>query len=412
MAGRPGGVARPAGRKSGRRDNGQGSAYFDKARGKWRGQLMVGYRTDGKKDVRKVSGDSPAAVRKLLADLRKKHEAGALGTVEQEKRTLGEYLARWLEAKRATVRPTTLERYAHYLARHVVPALGRVALKELKPDQVQRLYARKLAEGLGPRTVHHLHRCLFTALADAVRWGDATRNVCALVDPPAVPYRELAPPTGEDVGALLAAAERARDRLYPLYALAAMTGMRLGELTGLRWSDVDLDRAVLRVRRGLVGVLARVPTFSEPKTARSRRPVPLSADAVAVLRAHKARQNAERLRLGEEWGLGVAGNADLVFTTHIGTALDKTPVQQQWKGALKRAGLRPELRFHDLRHFAATQMLAGGVDVATVSAILGHANAAITLVVYAHAIPHKLQSGVDAIARAITPPAAGSRTGS
>jgi integrase len=394
-----------------RRDNGLGSAYYDATRGKWRGEVMVGFRPDGGRDIRKVSAETKGAVLKLLADLRKRHEAGALGTVEQERRTLSEYLARWLGAKRATVRATTLDRYGDLLRLHVVPVLGRVALKDVKPDQVQALYAQKLAEGLSPRTVHHLHRCLSNALSDAVKWGEAPRNVCALVDPPAVPYRELTPPTGEEVGALLAAAEEADDRLRGLWALAAMTGMRLGELTGLRWSDVDLESGVLHVRRGLVGVVARVPTFSQPKTGRSRRRVPLSAESVAVLKAHRVRQLAERVRLGEAWGLGLPGNADLVFTTHFGTALDKTVGQHFFKLALARASLRPSLRFHDLRHFAATQMLADGVDVATVSAILGHANAAITLTVYAHAIPHRLQTGVDAIARAIRLPVAGFAAG-
>jgi integrase len=406
MAGSPGarGGARPAGRT--RRDNGLGSAYFDASRGKWRGQLMVGYKPDGTKDVRKVTADSRAQALKMLAEIRKKHEAGQLGTAAQERRTLGEYLERWLQAKASTVRATTLDRYGDLLRLHVAPVLGRVALKDMKPDAVQRLYAQKLQAGLSPRTVHHLHRTLYSALADAVRWGEATRNVCQFVDGPSVPYRELRPPTGEEVGALLGAALDHGDRLSALWALAAMTGMRLGELTGLRWSDVDLDRGQLHVRRGLVGVLARVPTFSQPKTARSRRRVPLSAEAVAVLRAHKAQQNAERLRLGEGWGMGIAGSADLVFTTHLGTALDKTVGQFHFKEALKRAGLRPEIRFHDLRHFAATTMLANGVDIPTTSAILGHANAAITLTVYAHAVPHKLQSGVDAIARAIALPPA------
>jgi hypothetical protein len=156
---------------AGRRDNGQGSAYFDAARGKWRGQIMVSHKPDGTKDIRKVTADSKAAALKTLAEIRKRHDAGELGTVEQERRTLGEFVARWLEAKRATVRPTTLDRYGDLLRLHIVPVLGRTALKELKPDQVQRLYAQKLAAGLSPRTVHHLHRCLFSALADAVKWG-------------------------------------------------------------------------------------------------------------------------------------------------------------------------------------------------------------------------------------------------
>jgi integrase len=400
---------------TGKRGNGEGSVFYDPARKKWVGLVTVGRKPDGRLDRRKVSAETRRDCLRLVDDLRRRHEAGQVGTVAQERRTVAAYLDRWLEAKAATVRLTTRDRYADLLRRHVSPVLGRTPLKALAPDQVQRLYAQKRGEGLSPRTVRHVHRTLYSALADAVKWGEATRNVCALVDAPAVPYRELTPPTGEEVGALLAAAAAAGDRLVGLWALAALTGMRLGELTGLRWADVELDRpggGVLHVRRGLAGVLARAPTFSEPKTARSRRRVPLSAEAVAVLRAHKARQNAERLRLGEGWGMGIPGNADLVFPTRLGTALDKTPVQQQWKGALRRAGLPATLRFHDLRHFAATQMLANGVDVPTVSAILGHANAAITLTVYAHAVKQNLQSGVDVLAKTITyPPTPVAKTG-
>ena len=389
-----------------RRDNGAGSAYFDASRNRWRGEVTVGRRPDGGRDVRKVSGASRAEVLTKLKAIRRQYEAGSLGTVAQERRTLGEFLERWLGAKAATVRPTSLVKYRERLEAHVVPHLGHLPLKDLTPAHPQTLYARLLAEGLHPRTVRHVHRSLSGALRDAVKWGEAGRNVAQLVTPPAAPAQEVQPPTADEVGRLLAAAEAAGDRLRGLWTLAALTGMRLGELCGLRWEDVDLDQGVAGVRRSLTDVCAGVPTFSAPKTARSRRTVPLSDPAVASLKAHKARQAAERLKLADAWGLGIAAAQGLVFTTEVGSPLRGTNVRCHWAQARARAGLRPTIRFHDLRHFAATSMLAGGTDIPTTSAILGHATAAITLSVYAHHVPSRLQTGVDAIAKALTLPAA------
>ena len=405
--------------KGTRRDNGAGSAYFDASRGTWRGEVTCGTRPDGRRDTRKVSGASRAEVLAKLKAIRRQYEAGQLGTPDQERRTLGEYLERWLAAKAGTVRGNTLAWYRRRLRLHVLPTLGRTPLKDLRPDAVQRLYAQLLTRGLHPRTIRHTHQTLSSALGDALKWGETTRNVCALVTPPTVAHRELQPPTGEEVGCLLAAAQAHGDHLAALYAVAALTGARLGELCGLRWADVDLERpgtqggqggGTMHVRRSLTDVKAGVPTFSEPKTARSRRAVPLSAPAVGLLKAHRTRQLEERLALAEAWGLGITANLEgggLVFCTLLGTGLRRGNVSSQWKGALKRAGLRPGIRFHDLRHAAASLMLAGGQDIASVSAILGHASPAITLSVYSHAVPHRLQAGADALARAIPLPTSG-----
>jgi len=393
----------------GRRDNHAGTAYYDRARGKWRGEVTLGTRPDGHRDVRKVSGDSRAEVLRLLADLRKAHERGDLGTVDQERETVEAFVTRWLAAKAATVRATSLKAYAERLRGHVVPHLGATRLRALTPAHLQTVYATLIRAGLHPRTVRSVHRALSAALGDAVRWGHLPRNVAQAVAPPAVPATEITPPAAGEVARLLAAAERADDRLRALWALAALTGMRLGELTGLRWDDVDLDGGRVRVRRSLAGVLAGVPTFHQPKTARSKRTIPLSAPAVAALRAHRGRQAAERLKLPREWGLGVPAalaGGGLVFPTEVGTPLRHTNVGVHWRQALKRAGLPATVRFHDLRHFAATSMLAAGNDVASVSAILGHSSPAITLGVYSHAVPDRLSLATDTLAQALALPAA------
>jgi integrase len=264
---------------------------------------------------------------------------------------------------------------------------------------VQALYAAALATGLAPRTVRHVHTVLHSALEQAVRWGHVARNVCDVVEPPSVPAQELHPPTGEHVAALLDAAEASEDRLRALWALAVYTGMRLGELTGLAWADVALERGLLRVRRILVSVRDRTPAYGEPKTARSRRTVPLNEEAIAQLRAHRDRQQFERRAYGEGYGMGRP--LDLVFSTHLGTPLDARVVHAHFKRALGRAGLPHTIRFHDLRHAAATLMPANGVDIPTVAAVLGHSKNSTTLDVNAHAVPSKVLTATGAIQLAV-----------
>ena len=295
------------------------------------------------------------------------------------------------------MRPRSHERSAENVRLHLLPALGRTRLTRLRPDARQELYAAKRRQGLAPRTVHHVHTVLHTALEQAVRWGYLPRNVADVVTRPAVPQREPRWPRGEVVRRLLAAA--GGDRLQALWALAAYTGCRLGELCGLTWEDVDLTPGAagrLHVRRILVDVRDSAPVYGEPKTRRSRRAVPLSAEAVAALRAHRDRQRFERDQLGDDYGA-----YGLVFATHFGTPLQRKVVQPQFKRALARAGLPAAIRFHDLRHTAATLMLAGGVDVPADAAILGHSQNSTTLNIYAHALPDALSAATDALARAL-----------
>jgi len=388
-------------RKETRNADGDGSLYFDKARKLWIGEVMVGWKPDAKnplarvRDRRKVSAKTQSECRTKLQQLRQEITGGTLSN-QSKGDTVAAYLARWLKAKEGTVRVRTHDRYRQFVNTHLVPAFGTVKLTALKPDALQRLYGEKLAAGLSPRTVRHLHTVFHTALEQAVRWGHVPRNIADVVTPPVVPHVELRPLGADEVGRLLTVAEQHDDRLRALWEVAAHTGCRQGELLALTWNDVDLDGAEIRIRRILLKVKDFAGTFGETKTARSRRVVPLTEDAIEALKAHKDRQAFERKHLGEDYG-----TSNLVFCTHMGTPLNRGVVQGQFKRALDRAKLPMVTRFHDLRHTAATLMLAGGVDIPTAAAILGHSQNSTTLNVYAHAMPSRLKGGTAAIQRAL-----------
>jgi integrase len=390
----------PGGRRPRKRGHGEGTISRRKD-GAWQGSVMVGYRADGKPDRRYVYGRTRAEVQRKLNELRQRRERGQLGDPAAGSTTLGAFVSRYLAAARSTLRPRTWRRYDELLRLHVVPALGRTRLDALRPDAVQRLYAAKLEAGLSPRTVRHVHRVLHTALSRAVRWRYVPANVTDAVDAPAVPEAEIAPPSPDQLGRLLDTAHAAGDRLAPLWTVAVYSGCREGELLGLRWGDVDLARGTLAVRRALVGARGGVPQFGAPKTGRSRRTVTLPAEAIEALLAQRERQQRERRRLGPDYA-----DYGLVFASHLGTPLLVRNVIRGFKAALARAGLPGHYRVHDLRHAAATLMLAAGVHPKVASARLGHSTVGITLDLYTHSVEGLDADAAERIQRAVRGPRA------
>jgi integrase len=233
-------------------------------------------------------------------------------------------------------------------------------------------------EGLAPRTVEKIHAVLHRALEMAVKWDYVPRNVADAVDKPSAPKHDIRPPEPAELSRLHDIARDGNDRLLALWTLAVYSGCRQGELLGLAWTDLDLERATLSVRRGLTGVKGTVPRFGEPKSETSRRTISLPAEAVAVLRAHKVRQAEERLK-ADDW----ADNG-LAFSTRIGMPLMSRNVWRDFKSALVRAGLPTSVRFHDLRHAHATLMLRAGVPLKVASGRLGHSGIGITANLYQH----------------------------
>lgn len=308
--------------------------------------------------------------------------------VEPSRQTLAEFVEDWLPAIRGTIRTSTWESYAANLRAHVLPVLGSVQLQALGPAQLNRLYAdlresgrRDGRGGLSPKTVRYCHTIVRRLLRDAVKWGKLTRNVADSADPPkqTARRREMKTWRADELRSFL---ESARDnRLYPAWLVLSTTGMRRGELLGLRWQDVELEAGRLSIRQSLVASGKYEPRFEEPKTDRGRRSIPLPPEATATLRSWRAQQAQERLQWGPAWT-----DSGLLFTREDGTPLHPDRFSKLFGRHVRAVGL-PRIRLHDLRHTFATLALCAGVPAKVVSEILGHASIAITLDVYSHAVP-------------------------
>jgi integrase len=306
--------------------------------------------------------------------------------------TVSEYLDRFLEdVQRGSVRESTYSRDKYLVTNHVKPALGRVKLKNLSAMHLQRLYREKQDAGLSASTVQKIHHVLHKALAQAARWDLIARNPADAAKAPRPAPAEMRPLSAEEVRRLLEAAHG--DRLEALYVLGVTTGMRRGELLGLKWTDVDLENTRLSIRRALTRTdNGKYIALTEPKTKGSRRIVKLTQRAVEALRSHLGRQLAEIEAAGDLYR-----DDGLVFTTEAGTPINPSNLRQRsFAPLLKRAGL-PHIRFHDLRHTCATLLLSKGVHPKFVQELLGHASIAITLDTYSHVMPEM----ADATARAM-----------
>ncbi len=295
--------------------------------------------------------------------------------------TVEEYLERWLaDSVQDTVRRRTYERYESIVRVHLVPSLGRVKLTTLAPAHVRGLYREKLDSGLAPRTVLHIHRTLSKALKQATGDGLIPRNAAAPVKPPRPRTEEIRPLDRAQVRTLFESAGEAGDRLEALYVVAVTTGMRRGELQGLKWEDLDLEAGTLQVRRTLSEPKGGW-IFEAPKSGKGRN-IRLTQKATAALREHRRRQLEERMEHGALWQ-----DHGLVFPSGIGTPLLGGNLNRAFKATLRRAELPKSTRFHDLRHTCATLLLRQGVNPKYVQELLGHADISLTLNVYSHVLP-------------------------
>ena len=375
-----------------KRASGEG-AIRQRPTGLWEARVTVGWE-QGKRIRRSVYGKTQReVVEKLVPILAQvqRGEAPPSGT-----RTVGAFLEEWMEGLELRVRPSTAKRYRDLLRIYAIPALGRIKLPRLTPQQVEALLTRMRRAGLAPRTAWHLRAVLRSALTDAVRAGEVTRNAAALAHPPKVEPFQVEPMTPIRARALLDTIT-GTDLEAPV-SLALWTGLRQGELLGLRWSDVDLAARRLSVttslqRRGR-------EYFLEPtKTAKSRRTIGLPDPAVEALTTHRQRQLQQRLLLGPAWA---AQFGSLVFTDALGRPLDGRALTVRFQALVDRTGLGP-IRFHDLRHAAATLMLASGTDLKVVSEVLGHSAIATTANVYAGVLDELKTDAADRLAQLLRP---------
>lgn len=330
--------------------------------------------------VRGSKKDAERELRELLHSL----ETGRY--VKPSRITLGQWLEQWCQSyvtMHCSIR--TAESYQSEVHRHLIPALGAIPLTQLHPQHLQDYYSQALIKGrtdgrggLSARTVLYHHHIVSEALNHAVKMELVGRNVAEAVDPPRPERKNIATIAPENVSKFLEATRETP--YYVLFYTALYTGMRLGELLGLRWSDVDLDLANLSVVQALYkrsGICKMV----EPKTSKSRRQIALSPSLSLLLRDYKTEQQAQRILLG-----GDSVDSNLVFSHIDGKPLDPGVVSHTFAKVLKKAGL-PHIRFHDLRHSHATLLLKAGIHPKIVSERLGHANIGITLDTYSHVLP-------------------------
>jgi integrase len=343
----------------GKRANGEGTVYQRTSDDRWVGSIDLGY-AGGRRRRRYVTAPTQAEAVAKLRELRRQVDLGVVDVDANS--TTATWLTTWLDTHVADrldadrLRTSTATSYRGHVERYLIPEIGRLKLAKLAPQHVRQLHRTLREAGLSPATIGRVHATLRKSLSDAVADEVLLRNVAKVVPPPSAPRPEVEPLTLDQTRGMLVAI---RGRQHEAaYVLMLTVGLRLGEVLGLRWSDIDVEGRQLRVRRQLRRTGGQL-VFTDPKSARSRRTVSLPGVAVDALVRHRQAQTVTTLD-------------GLVFPSTVGTPMEPRNLQRDWTGTTGTArrrgspGLRDELgldgvRLHDLRHSAASLMLAGGV---------------------------------------------------
>lgn len=350
--------------------------------------------------VRKELGlNRPATKRQAEQLLVKKLREIQEGTfIEPNDMTVGDLLDRWMESHGETnLKQTTYETHLSCINNHIKPAIGHIPLAKLRPLHLQQLYTDKLKGGradgkpggLSSSSVRYMHMIMHTALSAAVKWDLVARNVADAVTPPKVESVKQKTWTADEARKFL---DYIREhRLYPLYYLALTTGMRRGELLGLRWQDINWEQRTLSINQTLVTTPGGQNIISSTKTESSNRVVALSAAMIAELRRHRKRQLEEMMVLGIN-----SYDQELVFVSEVGTPINPRNLLRHFQTTAKKARL-PVIPFHCLRHTSATLMLQQGIHPKVVAERLGHSRITTTLDTYSHVLPNIQAEAADVL---------------
>ena len=369
-----------------KRGNNEGTVFKVKGKNLWAGQVTI----QGKK-VRKYHKTMKEArnwVQGTLAQV-----DGGL-TLSGAQATLADYLNEWLVVHSTSVRPKTADQYRQICNQHIIPDLGMIKMKDLQPRQIQALYSKKMQNGISARTVILIHAVIRRALNQAVKMGVIGRNPAMAVTRPKFHRKEMKTLSDNQVRTLLSIAEG--NRFEAVFWLAVTTGLRLGELMGLKWADLDWVNRRLRIQRQLQRLQGGL-AFSEPKTAAGRRVVVLGGATLDKLRKHLQLQSVERQFAGSSWK-----ENDMMFPSTIGTPMDPSNLYHIFKDLLKLANL-PDIRFHDLRHTAATLMLQQNVHPKIVQSRLGHSDISMNLNTDSHVLPSMQDEAAEKLDELLTP---------
>lgn len=371
-----------------RRGNGEGSITRRKD-GRYQIQFEV-ERVNGSRNRVVQYARTMREAQEKLRVLRQRNADGRALT--ESRQLLSIFMAAWLDdVVRFNVCPSTHKLKQSLATHHIIPALGHIPIGRIQPSDVQRLITSTHRAGLSSSTVNQVRGVLRQALQYAVETGLLSRNVADNIRPPRVQHKEAKIPTPDVTFRLVDAALNA-GRDGRVIVLLALTGLRRGEVLGLRWVDVNLDAAnpTVLVHQSLD---RHTRTLVEPKTAKSRRTIVLPTLVAEALRRQRAAQAAERLAAGTTWV-----DHGLVFTTPTGEPLDARNVTRSWKHLLRAHDI-PDMRIHDLRHFASSVMISGAVPLTTVSRTLGHSSIRTTVDRYGHLLPGDTDNAARAVDR-------------
>ncbi|SEU32588.1 site-specific integrase [Paenibacillus sp. NFR01] len=298
--------------------------------------------------------------------------------VEDTGESFGEFMENWLLNKKNQVRPGSWKSYSWLVNTHLIPHLGKIQLSKLKPIHLNNLYNQKLLPIISANSIKKLHGLVKAALDEGMGWGIVARNVAVAVTPPRVKKVKFEVWDEDQLGTFLEAAKH--NRFYIAFELAASTGMRVGEILGLRWRDVDLERKTISVRQAFTKA-EKGHDFHEPKTSSGERSIALFLDTVEALTFHFEDQIVEKEKQDDHYF-----DHGLVVQTHIGTPVNPRNLARAYYAILNSLDL-PRIRFHDLRHTHATILLKRGVHPKIVQERLGHSSIQITLDTYSHVLP-------------------------
>lgn len=363
-----------------------------KGENNWLIRIFLGRDANGKRKYfsKAIHGPKKDATKFLTAKLREKDQ-GVF--IEPASMSLNEFLDRWLEEiAKQKLRERTFDNYESLLRCHVRYKIGANRLCDIQAIEIQKLYNEMKKVKFSPKTIRHVHNVLSSALKQAVRWKMLVQNPCDLCELPRQEKSEMMYFTPQETIKFLEVAKD--DKLFLVFFVALETGMRPEEYLALQWRDVDFENKTVVVRRALVARKGGGFIFTEPKTARSRRTIPLSNSVISALKFHRRTQLEGRLKHGSEYQ-----NYDLIFASERGTPImHRNLLRRHFKPILEKAKL-PDIRLYDLRHTTATLLLSTGENPKVVSERLGHASIVLTLDTYSHVLPNMQKEATGKLER-------------
>ncbi len=371
-----------------KRAHNEGTVYR-RSNGKWRAQVSIHGRRLSYTAKTKKEGLA------WIRETRNQIDKGL--TFKGADKTLEEFLIEWLKTIQSSRSLGTYTLYSWTIKKRITPYIGNIKLMSLKPDRVQSFYHHLQGEGLSNHAVHVTHKTLRVALNHAIKLGLITRNPCSGTTPPKPKHTEMKFYDDNQVRKLLDTAVAIGDRFHPLYYLAIHTGMRQAELMGLKWQDVDWDHSTIQVKRQVRHFKGGKHTFTKPKSKSGNRTIILGKKALEILKIHRSGQQ-KMIRLSRNgWE-----DFDLIFPSRVGTPITASNIRRGFRKLLKKSRL-PQIRFHDLRHTAASLMLNHGIPVLIASKRLGHSKPSVTIDIYGHLMPSKQEEAAELMDDLISP---------